>query len=85
MDSVRRSGAAERELPLACAACCLLDLGLVFATGSGAGSLGWGGFACCALYLLALDLVSDGAGVCHECLLSMLSVMLDVFETLAGD
>jgi hypothetical protein len=50
----------------------LLDLGLVFAAGSGAGSLGGGLLAGGALDLLALDFVGDSGSVCHdECLLSM--------------
>ena len=53
-------------LSLGGAACCLLDLGLVLAPRSGAGSLGSGGLACSALDLLALDLVGDAGGVCHD-------------------
>ena len=60
-------------LALGGAACSLLDLGLVFAAGSGTGSLGWGGFAGGALDLLALDLVGDGSGVCHDVFFSELS------------
>jgi hypothetical protein len=58
-------------LSLGLAARGFLDLGLVFAAGSGAGSLGGGLLAGGALNLLALDFVSDGGGICHdECLLS---------------
>jgi hypothetical protein len=53
-------------LALGLAAGCLLDLGLVLAAGSGAGSLGSGLFAGGALDLLALDLVGDAGGVCHD-------------------
>jgi hypothetical protein len=62
----------EEELALGLAAGCFLDLGLVFAASSGAGSLRGGLLAGGALNLLALDFVGDGGGVCHdECLLSM--------------
>lgn len=53
-------------LALGLAAGGLLDLGLVFAAGSGAGGFGGCGFACGALDLLALDLIGDAGGVCHE-------------------
>jgi hypothetical protein len=54
-------------LSLGLAARGFLDLGLVFAAGSGAGSLGGGLLAGGALYLLAIDF----GGICHdECLLS---------------
>jgi len=49
------------RLALRLAARCLLDLGLVFAAGAGAGSLGCGFLAGGALELLALELV-DGFG-----------------------
>jgi hypothetical protein len=52
-------------LSLGLTAGCLLDLGFVLATGSGAGSLGGGLLAGGALDLLALDFIGDGGGVCH--------------------
>jgi len=52
-------------LPLALTASCLLNLLLVLATSTGARTLSWCGFACCALYLLALLCVGDALGVCH--------------------
>ena len=55
----------EKALTLGLAAGCFLDLGLVLAAGSGAGSLGGGLLAGGALDLLALDFVGDGGGVCH--------------------
>ncbi len=48
-----------------------LILGLVLATGSGAGSLGGGLLAGGALDLLALDLVGDAGGVCHDVVFSL--------------
>ena len=42
-----------------------LNLGLVFAAGAGAGTLGGGLLAGSALELLALGLVSNFLGVCH--------------------
>jgi len=65
MDSARRLWVCFSYLSLRLAARCLLDLGLVFAAGTGAGTLGWSGFAGGALDLLALDFVGDGGGVCH--------------------
>ena len=63
-----RTGSAliRLRLALALAACSLLDFGLVLAASSGAGPLGRSGFAGCALDLLALDLVGNAGGVCHE-------------------
>jgi hypothetical protein len=54
------------KLALGLAAAGFLDLGLVFAASSSAGSLGWGGFAGGALDLLALDFVGNCGGVCHD-------------------
>jgi len=54
------------KLALGLTAAGFLDLGLVFAASSSAGSLGWGGFAGGALDFLTLDLVGDCGGVCHN-------------------
>jgi hypothetical protein len=53
-------------LALGLAAGGLLDLGLVLAACSGAWAFGGCCLACGALDLLALDLIGDAGGVCHE-------------------
>jgi hypothetical protein len=62
----RQSKCIRRTLALGLAACSLLDLGLVLAARAGAWAFGWGCLACRALDLLALNLVCDAGGVCHE-------------------
>ncbi len=73
-DDAGHSGAAERAaeewpalmaLSLGRAACCFLDLLLVFAASAGARCLGSRFFAGCALDLLALFGVGDALGICH--------------------
>ena len=63
-----QSGPEPRALlALALAARSLLHLGLVLAACAGAFRLGGGLLACCALQLLALQLIGRALGICHEC------------------
>ncbi len=62
----RSEALPPNELPLRLPACSLLYLGLVLATGAGAGSFGYSLAAGSALDLLALFFIGNALGICHD-------------------